>query len=249
MSSDYDEEIDWNKVMEKEAMGENGLDLGTIKQIEDDYIVTEMGGLTKKTYKLPKSEIKSFNGVFLNFSLNESDASAYMLKDDTVNISTTTDSLTQSVGPGLQEEEREQNQTLVPLVGEDIQVTKKIVEDNIKISKEPLKETKTIEIDLMHEKITIEKRAIDNNDNTYNSKFKSVSGLTNGASSENDVEDKESVYSKTELLIPIKREEPVITKRSFVKEEIVVKKKPVTETKTITEEVVNEEMEYINTTE
>ena len=51
------------------------------------------------------------------------------------------------------------------------------------------------------------------------------------------------------MLIPVKREEPVITKRSFVKEEIVVKKKPVTETKTVSEEVVNEEMEYVNTTE
>jgi uncharacterized protein (TIGR02271 family) len=183
--------------------------------------------------------------VFLNFSLNELDVSAYMLKDDKVNISTT-DSLTQSVPSGLHEED----QTLVPLVGEDIQVTKKILEDNVKISKEPLKETKTIQIDLMHEKITIEKRALDNNDNTYNNRFNSGSGLTNRVSSEDEVKgDKESVYSKTKFLIPIKREEPVITKRSFVKEEIVVKKKPVTETKKVSEEVINEEAEYINTTE
>ncbi|HEU5121136.1 MAG TPA: DUF2382 domain-containing protein [Candidatus Nitrosocosmicus sp.] len=245
MSSDYDKEIDWNNVMEKEAMGEDGLDLGTIKQIEDDHIVTEMGGLIKKKYKLPKSKIKSFNGVFLNFSLNELDVSAYMLKDDKVNISTT-DSLTQSVQSGLQEED----QTVVPLVGEDIQVTKKILEDSVKISKEPLKETKIIQIDLMHEKITIEKRALDSNDNAYNNRFNSGDGLTNKVSYENEVkDDEESIYSKTKLLIPIKREEPVITKRSFVKEEIVVKKKPVTETKKVSEEVINEEVEYINTTE
>ena len=245
MSSDYDKEIDWNNVMEKEAMGENGLDLGTIKQIEDNHIITEMGGLTKKKYKLPKSKIKSFNGVFLNFSLNELDTSAYMLKDDKVNVSTA-DSLAQSVQSGREEED----QTLVPLVGEDIQITKKILEDSVKISKEPLRETKTIQIDLMHEKITIEKRALDNNDNTYNSRFNSGSGLTNRVSSEDEVKDeKESVYSKTKILIPIKREEPVITKRSFVKEEIVVKKKPVTETEKVSEEVINEEVEYINTTE
>jgi stress response protein YsnF len=245
MSSDYDKEIDWNNVMEKEAMGEKGLDLGTIKQIEDDYIVTEMGGLIKKKYKLPKSKIKSFNGVFLNFSLNEIDASAYMHKDDKVNISTT-DSLTQSVQSGLHEED----QTLVPLVGEDIQINKKILEDSVKISKEPLKETKTIQIDLMREKITIEKRALDNTDNTYNNRFNSGSGLTNRVSSEDEInDDEESVYSKTKMLIPIKREEPVITKRSFVNEEIVVKKKPITETKKVSEEVINEEVEYINTTE
>jgi stress response protein YsnF len=246
MSSDYDEDIDWNKVMEKEAMGENGLDLGTIKQVEDEYIITEMGGLTKKRYKLPKSAVKSFNGVFLNFLLNESDALTFMLKEDNVNINT--DSIMQSVESRVQKEEQE---TLVPLIGEDLNVTKKIIEDNVKILKEPLRETKTIQITLMHEKITAEKIAIGNNANTFNSKFNSVSGPTNSASSEDKIDnDKEpATYSKIELLIPVKREEPVITKRSFVKEEIVVKKKPVTETKNISEEVVNEEMEYINTTE
>ena len=245
MSSDHDEDIDWNKVMEKEAMGENGLDLGTIKQIEEDYIITEMGGLTKKRYKLPRSTVKSFNGVFLNFLLNESDASALMLKEDNINMNT--DSSMQSVDSGVPEVEQE----TVPLIGEDLNVTKKIIEDNVKISKEPLKETKTIQITLMHEEITAEKIAIGNDTNTYNSKSNSVSSQTNIASSEDErIDDKEpAIYSKVELLIPVKREEPVITKRSFVKEEIVVKKKPVTETKTVSEEVVNEEMEYVNTTE
>ena len=245
MSSDHDEDIDWNKVMEKEAMGENGLDLGTIKQIEEDYIITEMGGLTKKRYKLPRSAVKSFNGVFLNFLLNESDASALMLKEDNINMNT--DSSMQSVDSGVPEVEQE----TVPLIGEDLNVTKKIIEDNVKISKEPLKETKTIQITLMHEEITAEKIAIGNDTNTYNSTSNSVSSQTNIASSEDErIDDKEpAIYSKVELLIPVKREEPVITKRSFVKEEIVVKKKPVTETKTVSEEVVNEEMEYVNTTE
>ncbi len=49
MSSDHDNDIDWNKVIEKEAMGKNGLDLGTIKQIEEENVITEMGGLTKKS--------------------------------------------------------------------------------------------------------------------------------------------------------------------------------------------------------
>jgi stress response protein YsnF len=248
MTSDYDEDIDWNKVMEKEAMGENGLDLGTIKQIEEEYIITEMGGLTKKRYKLPKSAVKSFNGVFLNFLLNETDVSAFMLKEDNMNMDT--DSSIQSVESGVQKEEEEE--TLVPLIGEDLNVTKKITEDNVKISKEPLRETKTIQITLMHEKITAEKIAIGSNANTYNSKSKSVTSPNNRASLGDETDyDKEpaATYSKVELLIPVKREEPVITKRSFVKEEIVVKKKPVTETKNISEEVINEEMEYVNTTE
>ena len=245
MSSVHDEDIDWDKVMEKEAMGENGLDLGTIKQIEQEYIITEMGGLTKKRYKLPKSAVESFNGVFLNFLLDESDASAFMLKEDNVNINT--DSVMQPVESSVQKEE----ETLVPLIGEDLKVTKKIIEDNVKITKEPLRETKTIQITLMHEKITAEKITISNNFNTYNSKSVSVPSANNTASLEDEKEDdnEPAIYSKIELLIPVKREEPVITKRSFVKEEIVLKKKPVTETKNISGEVMNEEMEYINTTE
>ena len=39
-------------------------------------------------------------------------------------------------------------------------------------------------------------------------------------------------YSWTEYSIPIKKEEPVITKKSFVREEVIIKKKPITETKT-----------------
>jgi stress response protein YsnF len=103
----------------------------------------------------------------------------------------------------------------------------------------------------MHEKITAEKITISNNFNTYNSKSVSVPSANNTASLEDEKEDdnEPAIYSKIELLIPVKREEPVITKRSFVKEEIVLKKKPVTETKNISGEVMNEEMEYINTTE
>jgi stress response protein YsnF len=55
-----------------------------------------------------------------------------------------------------------------------------------------------------------------------------------------------SMYSKTEFLIPIKKEESVITKKSFVREELIVKKKPITETKTITEEITKEEVKYEN---
>ena len=37
--------------------------------------------LNKRIYHLPKSSAKYFNGVFLNFSLNESDFTTYEQKD------------------------------------------------------------------------------------------------------------------------------------------------------------------------
>ena len=47
---------------------------------------------------------------------------------------------------------------------------------------------------------------------------------------------------RTEIKIPLKREEIESTKRPYVAEEVMVKKKPVTETKTISDQVTSEEV-------
>ena len=54
--------------------------------------------------------------------------------------------------------------------------------------------------------------------------------------------DDDPVESRTEIKIPLKREEIETTKQSYVKEEVIVTKKPVTETKTITEELRSEKL-------
>jgi stress response protein YsnF len=46
--------------------------------------------------------------------------------------------------------------------------------------------------------------------------------------------------NKTNIRISLKREKVEVSRTPYVKEEIVVKKKPVTETQTITEEIVSE---------
>ncbi len=240
MSSKNDDEINWNEVVGKEALGENGLDIGTIKDVADDYIVTEVGMLKKKIYHLPKSSAKYFNGVFLNFSLNESDLSTYELKIGEGAFSE--DSIS-----GLQDMAAKK-EMLIPLISEDLKVTKTIIEDNIRIVKEPIKETKTVRIELRYEKVTIERKEVSMNDvmldkgtniNLSNSKTSNE-----GRNQESDIEG--SMYSKTEFSIPIKKEEPLITKKSFVREELVINKKPVTETKTIAEEITKEEVKYDN---
>jgi stress response protein YsnF len=216
------------------------LDFGTVKEVTDDYIVTEVGMLNKKIYHLPKSSAKYFSGVFLNFSLNESDLSIYEQK---IGESTPNDNfLSESLDKPTTED------ILIPLISEDLQITKNIIEDDKKIVKEPIKETKTVQIELMHEKVIVERRIVNKNDNIYD-KGTSTNLNNNEISSQVSQKGSESpgsMYSKTEFLIPIKKEEPVITKKSFVREELIVKKKPITETKTITEEITKEEVKYEN---
>jgi stress response protein YsnF len=234
MSSENNNEINWNEVVGKEALGENGLDFGTVKEVTDDYIVTEVGMLNKKIYHLPKSSAKYFNGVFLNFSLNESDLSIYEQKIEESAVEDKVFSESQDMST--------KGEDLIPLIGEDLQVTKNIIEDNKKIVKVPVKETKTIQIELIYEKVTIERRNVNQSDNTYVKGTKS--DLKNNKPSNQEPGDGAEIYSKAEFLIPIKKEDPIITKRSFVREEVVIKKKPVTETKTITEEITREEISY-----
>lgn len=240
MSSENNNEINWNEVVGKEALGENGLDFGTIREISDDYIVTEVGMLNKKIYHLPKTFVKYFNGVFLNFSLNVSDLPIYEQKigESAFNDKSSSGSLSTTT----------KEEMSIPLISEDLQVTKNISEDNIKIVKEPIKETKTVQIKLMREKITIERRNVGMNDETFN-KEKNISLSNNetfnqGSYTESGSED--SMYSWTEYSIPIKKEVPVIAKKSFVREEVIIKKKPITETKTIVGEVTREEAMYDN---
>jgi stress response protein YsnF len=238
MSSENNNEINWDEVIGKEALGENGLDFGTIKEISGDYIVTEVGMFNKKIYHLPKTSVKHFNGVFLNFSLNESDLKIYEQK---IGEGVFNDSSFSGSPDKIKREEMS-----IPLISQDLNVTKNITEDNIKITKEPIRESKNVEIELMHENVTIERRDVTMNDNSVD-KGTNVNSDMNDTSNQGPPQEAESedpIYSKIEFLIPVKKEEPVITKKSFVREEVVVKKKPITETKTIAEEITKEEIKY-----
>jgi uncharacterized protein (TIGR02271 family) len=48
------------------------------------------------------------------------------------------------------------------------------------------------------------------------------------------------VESPTEMKVPLKSEEVQVTKQPYVKEEVAVKKKPVTETRSVSDEVKSE---------
>jgi hypothetical protein len=60
---------------------------------------------------------------------------------------------------------------------------------------------------------------------------------------------KPPVTSKQEIKIPLKKEEVEVKKEPYVKEEIVLRKRRITETKTITEEVKSERLTDTDTVE
>ena len=113
-----------------------------------------------------------------------------------------------------------------------------------KVIKKPVKETKSVEVELTHEELIIEKRPIDDNTSSSSSSSTTTTTTTTTASQSatqsSPLPSEEMTQSKIEISIPLKKEDVVVSKKSFVKEEIIIKKKPVTETKTITEQIISE---------
>jgi uncharacterized protein (TIGR02271 family) len=115
--------------------------------------------------------------------------------------------------------------TIVPLIEERLNVSKRTSTNQYTITKEPVTEKKTIEVPVTHEELVVEKRPA-----------KEATPSVHGP-----------VKSKTEIKVPLNREEVEVTKESFVKEEVVVKKKPVTETKTISDTLRSERINILDT--
>jgi len=221
MSENNKNNIDWDNIVKKEAIGLNGEDLGEVLEVRKNHIVTQKGILNKKRYYLPKKAISSFDGTILKVNMTNNDLDQYKGNGD---------QLFDDYSSFKSSDMSKELETKIPVMAENLEVTKRLTEDKVQIIKEPIKEIRKIDVELTHEEITIE-RIPSNND-----------GSSSSLSPPNEGPNK----SNTELIIKLKREEPVIKKYSFVKEEVVIKKKPITETKTITDVVVNERINYDN---
>jgi uncharacterized protein (TIGR02271 family) len=116
------------------------------------------------------------------------------------------------------DEDTQKTENTVPLIEERLEPKKREVIEEATVVKEPVKEDKQVEVSLTHEELVLERKPI----------------------AEPQPTDENPVDSRVEIKIPLKREEIESTKQSYVKEEVVVKKKSVTETRTVSEEVTSE---------
>jgi uncharacterized protein (TIGR02271 family) len=118
--------------------------------------------------------------------------------------------------PELDEEESE----AVSLVEERVEPQKKEVIEEATIVKEPVRETKQTDVSLTHEELVLERKPV----------------------TEPRPTDEKPVETRTEIKIPLEREEIESTKQAYVTEEVIAEKKPVTKTRNVTEEVTSEKI-------
>jgi uncharacterized protein (TIGR02271 family) len=240
MESDS-KDIPWNEIIKKEAVGINNEDLGKVQEVGSVSILTKKGFLNTEFFDIPKNLVERYDGDKVYFKINEEEARSFSKR----NSSNTTEkeeekdySINQSKIPVEDENidlsthsssiDSKNNDIVIPLMSEELVVTKKEVIDEVTITKEPTKETKTEQVQLMHEEINIERRPVNN--------------LTDTANTSTTKEDIPPIESKTEIKIPLKREEVEVTKKPYVKEEIVITRKPVSETRQISEDIITEQI-------
>ena len=209
--------LDWNEIIKKEARSLDDANLGKVQEINETSIIIEKGTKNKDKFYIPRSIPHAYNGSVILLDITEDEAKKKFMTDTSMPTPSTERS---KVLP------REENgETIIPLTEERLEVSKKETMEEATLTKESVKETKTIEVQLTHEELIIEKR-----------KPSSSRGNTTTE------EEQKQIQSKTEITIPLKKEEVVVTKKPYVKEEIVIKKKQVTETKTVSEDVISEKV-------
>jgi uncharacterized protein (TIGR02271 family) len=212
-----EQNINWDDVIKKEARGINDEDLGEVKEVGDTYVLVQKGLINKEKFYVPQNEVESYDGNILRFKLSEEEIKSRYSGDSPPALNT-------DIEKDYEEKKEKSESTRVPLVEERLDISKRdVTYKEATLTKEPVTETKTIEVPLTHEELIVERRSASESTT-------SISDL------------KPPVTSKQEIKIPLKKEEVEVKKEPYVKEEIVLKKRRITETKTITEEVKSERL-------
>lgn len=94
--------------------------------------------INKEKYFIPQDKAQGFDGSILRFGISENELSRY--QRDTFPTSQSSPSQTQSNKVGSEEE------ITIPVKEEKLDVNKKVEEKQVQITKEPIKETKTVEV-------------------------------------------------------------------------------------------------------
>jgi len=209
--------LNWNEIIKKEARSLDDANLGKVQEINETSIIIEKGTKNKDKFYIPRSIPHAYNGSVILLDITEDEDKKQFMTDTSMPTPSTEES------KALPREEN--GETIIPLTEERLKVSKKETMQEATLIKESVKETKTVEVQLTHEELIIEKR-----------KPSSSRGNTTTE------EEQKQIQSKTEITIPLKKEEVVITKKPYVKEEIVIKKKQVTETKTVSEDLISEKV-------
>ena len=212
--SNSNESIAWDDVIKKEARGAvDDSDFGEVQELGQNYVQTQKGMISKEKFFVPKYLVQGFDGSTLWFNASQDQLQGWK-RDSPPDDSEYSQYKTQDTPSDIE--------TRIPLIEERLNVSKNTSTSEATITKEPVTETKTVEVPVTHEELTIERRS---------------------PSESSKATTERPVQSKTDTKVQLNKEDVQVTKDAYVKEEVVVKKKPVTETKTVSDTVTSEKID------
>jgi len=235
--SSYSGNIDWDDVIKKEARGINDEDLGEVQEVTQDYVLVKKGVINKEKLYIPRDLAIGYNGTILIFNITAEEAKNKFLRDSEPVLSQS-----QVSGEGATITD---DLVIIPVMAERLDVSKKAYSQEAKIIKESITDTKTTEVQLVHEELYIETRPISQEEeevstakgyqtNTLSSSLVSSSSVQSDIPTEEEEEEVATLFLRVEV--------PEVSKHPYLKEEIIVKKESITETKKISEQIRSEKV-------
>jgi uncharacterized protein (TIGR02271 family) len=176
--------MDWNDVIKKEAKGLKDVDLGEVHEVTNGYVLVQKGLIHKEKFYIPQDQVESYDGHVLRFKISADEINRYAGDSHPASIEDQYESTIEIDSGGGSAGGIEIEETEVPLTDEKLEVSKETQQSQTTITKEPVKEIKKIEVPLIHEEVTIERRP--------------PSG---------DTKAQKPVSSKEDITIPVKKEE------------------------------------------
>jgi stress response protein YsnF len=235
--SSYSGNIDWDDVIKKEARGINDEDLGEVQEVTQDYVLVKKGVINKEKLYIPRDLAIGYNGTILIFNITAEEAKNKFLRDSEPVLSQS-----QVSGEGATITD---DLVIIPVMAERLDVSKKAYSQEAKIIKESITDTKTTEVQLVHEELYIETRPISQEEEEVSTakgyQTNTSSSLVSSSSVQSDIPTEEEEEEEVATLF-LRVEVPEVSKHPYLKEEIIVKKESITETKKISEQIRSEKV-------
>jgi stress response protein YsnF len=233
--SSYNGNIDWDDVIKKEARGINDEDLGEVQEVTQDYVMVQKGLINKEKLYIPRDLAIGYNGTILIFNITAEEAKNKFLRDSEPVVSQS-----QVLGEGATITD---DLAIIPVMAERLDVSKKAYSQEAKIIKESITDTKTTEVQLVHDELYIETRPISQEEEEEEvSTAKGYQTNTSSSSSSSSSVQSDIPTEEEVVTLFLRVEVPEVSKHPYLKEEIIVKKESITETKKISEQIRSEKV-------
>ncbi|MCW3998682.1 MAG: YsnF/AvaK domain-containing protein [Candidatus Bathyarchaeota archaeon] len=220
--------VPWRDTIKKEARGVNDLDLGEVQETGTYYVHTQRGIGSKTQFYIPKRMFRNYDGHTVHFDIAENDANQFVgnkfPSDEEYRAKYERPTMEKPMGPSNAEYN---DMERIPIMTERIEVSKHMHTDEVTITKTPYMETRTMDVPVMHEEIRIEE--------------------ARPASGTKVPEVRRDLNEET-IKIPVRHEDVDVRRTPEVKEELVIHRTPVTETRRISEDVRSERFEVTDKT-